>query len=304
MILHYRNCTLTGAVSLANSFGTSTHLASSPPTSPTFSIATTDTDVENRVDLHFLSINQNSYTEFASLPETQAMWAHDKSVENCPNILFDFSDAPASLMAPAVASQPPSGRKGKRRVRAAITSHNSSAVFTGDQGPACKPFACTFGCGLLSKDNYDWKKHEVTHLPEMWICMPDGGWPILDDSCVFCGLKDPQVSHFKTHNGIEQCRNAPQSRRCFARKDHLRNHIKRMHSQPDTEAGSPKSRNSAGHDLLDGWYREPPELASHHLGALWCGFCQTLLSNWAERLDHVGAHFGHGEDFSAWRPLN
>ena len=207
-------------------------------------------------------------------------------------------------MSPAAGLQSLSGRKGKRRISVAV-SHHCSAVFSRDQDPVSKPFACTFGCALFSKDNYDWRKHEVIHLPEMWVCMPDGGWPIFDDSCVFCGLKDPQVSHFKTHGGIEQCRSAPQSMRCFARKDHLRNHIKRMHAQQsDNKASSLKPRNSTGPDLLDGWYREPPELASHYPGALWCGFCQILLSSWAERLDHVGAHFGHGEEFSAWRPIN
>ena len=303
MTLHCGSCLLTDTISSANGFGTSRYLASSLPTSPTLSIATTDTDVETRVDLHFLSVNRNSlYTESASLPET--LLPHNISVKNCSNTLFDFSDVPASLMAPAAGSQPPSGRKGKRRV-SATASHISSAAFARDQDPALKPFACTFGCRLFSKDNYDWRKHEVTHLPEMWICMPDGGWPILDDSCVFCGLKDPQVSHFRTHSGIEQCRNAPQCRRRFARKDHLRNHIKRMHAQQsDTEVDQSKPKNSAEPDLLDGWYREPPELALHYPGALWCGFCQTLLSSWAERLDHVSAHFGHGEDFSAWRPLN
>ena len=226
---------------------------------------------------------------------------HDKSVGYRLNMLFNFGDMPASSMT-STRSQPSSGRKGKRRISA--SSNNSSIAVTHERDSVSTPFACTFGCGLFSKDNYDWRKHEVTHLPEMWICMPDG-WPILDDSCVFCGLEDPNVSHFKTHNGIEQCRNAPQSRRRFARKDHLRNHIKRMHGQQaDTKRDAQKPRNSAGRDLLDGWYREPPELASHYPGALWCGFCQTLLNSWADRLDHVGAHFGHGGDFSAWRPLN
>jgi hypothetical protein len=77
-----------------------------------------------------------------------------------------------------------------------------------------------------------------------------------------------------------------------------------MHAQSDIEASSSKPRNSDGPDLLDGWYREPPELASRYPGALWCGFCQTLLSSWAERLDHVGAHLGQGEDFSVWHPFN
>ena len=200
--------------------------------------------------------------------------------------------------------QSPSGRKGKRRISAAV-SNNSSAVFKHELDSVSKPFACTFGCGMFFKDNYDWRKHEVTHLPEMWICMPDGGWPILKDSCVFCGLKDPQVSHFKAHNGIEQCRNAPQVKRHFARKDHLRNHIKRMHGQkPGVETDPSRPRNSTGPDPLDGWYREPPELASHYPSALWCGFCQTFFSSWAERLDHVGVHLGRGEDFSAWHPFN
>lgn len=271
--------------------------------SPSFSISTPDTDVENGDDQHFLSVNENaSHTDITFPPEIDPLLQHDKPVGYHLDMLFNFDDTPVSSMT-SMALQRPSGRKGKRRISAAI-SNSSSAVVTSERDSVSKPFACTFGCGLFSKDNYDWRKHEVTHLPEMWICMPDG-WPILDDSCVFCGLKDPKVSHFKTHNGIEQCRNAPQSKRRFARKDHLRNHIKRMHALPsDTETDPSKPRNSTGPDLLDGWYREPLELASHYPAALWCGFCQILLSSWAERLDHVSSHLGHGEDFSAWRSLN
>lgn len=197
------------------------------------------------------------------------------------------------------------GRKGKRRI--SITSFASIQAPSQSPSPS-KPFPCTFPllCGKSFKDSHDWKRHEATHLPEMWICMPDGNPPVAYDRCAFCGLYDPRMSHFKTHYNIKDCLNNSLTARSFARKDQLRNHINRIHlkRKDDSGNGSPRFKIPSGPDLLEGWYREPTDLAVQYPAALWCGFCQTKFPTWVERVDHVGAHFQRGENLSTWTHLS
>jgi len=195
------------------------------------------------------------------------------------------------------AYQPPS-RKGKRLVGSNIVSGPSTAS---PEESATKRYPCTLGCEKSFNNKWDWERHETTHIPGMWICMPDGDPPILDAHCVFCGLFNPTPSHFNTHHDIERCSNAPPTARRFSRRHQLRAHINRVHLHNENiEAIPSKPNGSIAPDLLDGWKREPHDLLLHCPGALWCGICQMRFRTWSERSDHVGAHLQRGEDLDIW----
>jgi hypothetical protein len=193
-------------------------------------------------------------------------------------------------------------RKGKRRSSSNIQASPSSSEQS-EAYDANKPYFCTL-CGIPFREKHDWARHEATHLPEMWHCMPDGS-AVVYDHCAFCGLFNPRVLHFKIHHNVEACKSAPSNTRSFVRKDKLRDHINRVHLRcPDKKHDPSKPRNCSGLDMLDGWFREPPDLATNHPAALWCGFCQTTFLSWTERMDHVGEHLQRRETQSTWRPLN
>lgn len=206
------------------------------------------------------------------------------------------------INAPIHSTQQPR-RKGKRREPHIMPSYGQESPDPVLMVDVDKPFFCTNFCGRSFREQYDWKKHEAIHLPEMWHCMPDNS-PILYEHCAFCGLFDPRISHFKQHHNIDTCNSSRSVFRSFARKDKLRDHINRVHlgdSVPNSDTFKP--RNSSGPDLLDGWFREPSDLATNHPFALWCGFCKKMFANWKERMDHVGEHLQRKETQTAWQPL-
>ena len=189
-----------------------------------------------------------------------------------------------------------SGRKGKKRYTQP-TSYSSPPEENARSPSTVKRCFCTFFCGRDFHDAWDWKKHEATHLPEMWHCMPDG-IPYIGDSCAFCGEHDPQVSHFRTHLNIDECKQAVCVRRQFARKEQLWNHILRVHID-NTQSKDKRPRAYALPNRLNSWFREP-QLADSFPQALWCGFCQLTFPKWNERQEHVRRHFLSGDKRKGW----
>jgi hypothetical protein len=101
-------------------------------------------------------------------------------------------------------------------------------------GATDRPYQCTF-CTDSFKTKFDWTRHEKSlHLSlETWTCAPFG--PVETCSvvkkvvCAFCGIEDPGTEHLESH-GYEQCRDKPVAARTFYRKDHLRQHLRLVHS--------------------------------------------------------------------------
>jgi hypothetical protein len=164
------------------------------------------------------------------------------------------------------------------------------------------PCTLTF-CGKYLKSRYEWKRHEVTHLPGTWICMPDDT-PSYSDKCVLCGAHDPRISHFRTHFDLEACVNKSHQERAFVRKDKLKDHIRRVHLKQDSSGrdSSLSPLNTPRPSSLDCWRREP-DLVVMMPQALWCGFCKTSLVGWKERQSHVGKHLQEGALLTSWEFL-
>ena len=270
-------------------------LDSSFTLSPTYDNSTIVTDSQNKIEQHIVS-GSGSASQINSSP------LFGRPVETYPATPNKRNDVLAdAMLLKSSASQHP-GRKGKKRTVTNGLSNFSVAIsLPQEQGSVIKQYPCTFGCGKPFRDKHNWQRHEATHLPGMWICMPDDGFPVLDVYCVFCGFFDPKPEHFNTHHGIEICKNAPPTARRFVRRHQLRDHINRVHLQLENGgANSSGQKTSTRPDLLDGWKREPRDLASQYPHALQCGFCQRRFSTWSERSDHVGAHLQQGDDLSTW----
>lgn len=282
----------------------------SAPSSSNINSSSVNGDEQERTGPNFTSGHLSLETNFASKSQALQCNARGPAILHLPQQIRQEGDIQGARLLPPpglalLDGRRNTGRKGKRRINA--------ASLTGSRAPSqstspSKPFPCTFPllCGMSFKDKHEWKRHEATHMPEMWICMPDGAPPVIDDHCAFCGLYDPNWTHFNTHHGISECFNGDLIARSFARKDQLRNHINRKHLRGTSDIGSTllKPRNSFGTDLLDTWYRPPSDLAVQYPAALWCGFCQTTFPIWVERINHVGAHFQQGENLSTWTHLN
>ncbi|TID26890.1 hypothetical protein E2P81_ATG01351 [Venturia nashicola] len=175
-------------------------------------------------------------------------------------------------------------RKGKRR---AVNVDSSTMVPSRLQSPGksiSRPWPCTsVSCTNSARNLYEWKRHEATHVPGSWTCMPEGN-PVVNDTCVICGVVDPPVSHFRSHHNLDSCLAKASAEKEFSRKDKLNDHILRVHLR-ENSISAPKAPILARSALLEHWKREP---ASRQ--ARWCGFCQEYCPNWPERLTHVGSH--------------
>lgn len=147
-------------------------------------------------------------------------------------------------------------------------------------------FQCTF-CTDTFKSKYDWTRHEKSlHLSlEKWICAPLG--PVITDRatgekrCVYCDQLNPNDDHLETHNH-GQCEEKGLDARTFYRKDHLRQHLRLMHSCEMTE-------------FMENWKSVAVNINSR------CGFCAQRFTVWQERVDHLTAHFKAGAQMSEWK---
>lgn len=126
-------------------------------------------------------------------------------------------------------------------------------------------FRCTF-CGGSFKDRYQWRRHEETkHAPRTgWIC------------------KDTV------------CANKPIEDSIFFREDLFTQH-RTKHATP----GSPEARGCSQHTSTKFEIVLAKPIPQAH-PALQCGFCGERLSDWADRVNHIAAHFEKGANFSSW----
>jgi hypothetical protein len=146
-------------------------------------------------------------------------------------------------------------------------------------------FKCTFCCDTF-KHKYDWSRHEKSlHLNmEEWICTPHGGSVVLPLTgrvhCAYCSALDPTHDHLESHN-YGACQGGQTTPRTFRRKDHLVQHLRLVHGL-DTLP------------LIDDWKVHSAPVTSR------CGFCDTKLSSWDQRTDHLAAHFRSGKTMADW----
>lgn len=190
------------------------------------------------------------------------------------------------------------GKAQKLRVRFSGMGSNSSPL---EEQKCNSKWVCTF-CQKRSTGQWEWERHESTHAPPAirWICMPDGQ-AVQNDKCLFCGQESPDEAHMQRHC-IHECLNLPLEDRTFARKDHLKSHMARVHKG---EAYAVRSLmwqcSDEIHSVLPNWSRRTA--SSEYDGSmLWCGFCCTSMPDWTARLEHVARHLRRGQHVPTWHP--
>ncbi|KAF2763113.1 hypothetical protein EJ05DRAFT_495952 [Pseudovirgaria hyperparasitica] len=141
-------------------------------------------------------------------------------------------------------------------------------------------FWCTFAGCHVRLTSKTWKRHEETkHAPRhRWTCMLQGfrvqssltGSAI----CAFCGLTEPQDTHAFACSRISECQKRKNCERTFARKDHLKQHLKNFH-------------HSRFDKSMECWKIDADPSETHWT----CGFCGELLYGWNARALHISKHF-------------
>lgn len=152
--------------------------------------------------------------------------------------------------------------------------------------PNSRPFQCTFCCDSF-KSKYDWRRHEKSlHLDlEVWRCATTSGTLTRLGSteryCTYCNAAEPDLPHLETHNH-QACINRAPAARCFRRRDHLAQHLRVFHKLDNLPP-------------LDDWVEQAPAIKSR------CGFCNSSLTSWDERADHLAGHFRQGCTMRDWQ---
>ena len=125
-----------------------------------------------------------------------------------------------------------------------------------------KPYMYTSRCGASFANKYAWKKHEENkHPPRMWICK--------DEACVATQGK----------KGV------------FIRKDHFRDHLKKLH---------PNIKITQRH-VVDCC----KELKSNFDRSCVFKDCEESFESWDDRVDHIANHLKDAWHISQWRtPIN
>lgn len=147
-------------------------------------------------------------------------------------------------------------------------------------------YQCTF-CTDAFRTKYDWTRHEKSlHLSlEKYMCCPLGP-ETLDTAtgqriCAYCSHAEPTKDHIESHNH-RQCVEKGVDARTFYRKDHLRQHLRLVHDSK----------------LLP--HMETWKISMANVNSR-CGFCSQKFTVWAERNDHLAAHFKNGARMSEWK---
>lgn len=217
--------------------------------------------------------DSSSYSEFNDMSSNSASSYHSHS---------------SAAIDPSVLSRSASSLVGESRT-------SSWPISSGENASKFKAFQCTF-CGKSYKKKYDWVRHERSiHLPglDSWICsvpvspdQPHLIWLVNDSGprCIFCGTSSPTDEHMQSHE-FDACASRPISERKFTRKDHVWQHLKKFHRCRYWDGWKPNL--NLLHDRQD-------VVQSH------CGFCQTTLNSWEDRVEHLTLHFRAGLTMESW----
>ena len=145
-------------------------------------------------------------------------------------------------------------------------------------------YQCTF-CMADFANFGDWRRHEeVIHLVlDKWVCAPDGQYKNGTRECVYCEEVHAEQSNIPNICNASYCHGKGPADRVFARKDHLKQHLKRMHGisswRPSFDAWSQKAKG--------------PKRSR-------CGFCGQVFDDWQQRMQHIAWEFKNGQKMSMW----
>ncbi|KAA8898824.1 hypothetical protein FN846DRAFT_961767 [Sphaerosporella brunnea] len=146
-------------------------------------------------------------------------------------------------------------------------------------------YQCTF-CMADFANFGDWRRHEeVIHLVlEKWVCAPEGQYKSGTRECVYCDETHEEQSNIPNRCNARYCHGQGPMERVFARKDHLKQHLKRMHGittwRPAFEKWSKKANG--------------PRQSR-------CGFCSAVFEDWQLRMQHIAWEFKNGQKMSMWQ---
>ena len=157
-----------------------------------------------------------------------------------------------------------------------------------------RPFHCTF-CVDTFQTKYDWQRHEKSlHLSlERWMCAPEG--PVILDSagdgtvCAYCGIANPSATHAETFHEHSTCFDKGAASRTFHRKDHLRQHLRLVHS-----VTKPPQH-------IDSWKTARTGNGANGGVTSRCGFCNAHFDSWDDRATHLAGHFRAGATMKQWK---
>jgi len=162
---------------------------------------------------------------------------------------------------------------GRRKSTLRFQKRNNST-----QKQSTGKYQCTFCMATFSIAG-NWIRHEEgIHLVlSEWVCSPDGATDAETGLCIFC---EPDSCSGSCGSA---CATKEIGARTFSRKDHLKQHLGRVHH---TEW------NRLHHGR---WKRQlPPPVDSR------CGFCGESFNSWAARKTHIAEHFQDGKTMSEW----
>lgn len=127
-----------------------------------------------------------------------------------------------------------------------------------------KPYGCTFAqCNKRFGSKSDWKRHER-----------DQHFQAENYVCQFVHHPGPGKAADATHQCLTH----------FGKEQLFRRHYKDEHGETINEKDDPRIKAS--------------KIGKNHLNTFWCGFCKKIIvlkekltKGWAERFDHIDAHF-------------
>ncbi|KAM5371276.1 hypothetical protein ACJZ2D_008077 [Fusarium nematophilum] len=257
----------------------------SPPENEPASVSAIARAVASNSSLFEDSTNPDSLSRFSYLQDTPSAGSIDTSLSSGGSFSSANSYGSQKSLQPFESfGRTRSRRKKKRCLRRAGGAGAAPKTPLRTVG---KMFQCTF-CTETFGRKYDWQRHENSvHLPlERWVCAPNGPRaPNLNnsssESCVFCGLANPDDEHVEGHH-YSACQDRSLEQRTFNRKDHLRQHLRLFHDVGFEEWA------------MQGWRVTTPDIRSR------CGFCGRSMSTWEERADHISNHFKLGKTMADW----
>ncbi|KAI1497718.1 hypothetical protein F5X99DRAFT_395861 [Biscogniauxia marginata] len=167
-------------------------------------------------------------------------------------------------------------------------------------GAETRKYRCTF-CHAPFAKRFTWKRHEESvHAPQQqWICAPLGTKSREVESRSACPLCTNVYMRYPSFSSLlgecphhfDKCWQTPVKERTFFRQDALRQHIKGVHCRSNAEITI-----LAKLDLRNWMYAVDKEYD------LTCHFCGCSNQSWAERAQHILAHFDEGITIENWNP--
>ena len=116
--------------------------------------------------------------------------------------------------------------------------------------------------------------------------MYSGRLDLTDDGfvCAFCGITDPDNSHFDSHN-VYECESQGAARFSCKRRCDMVTHLDKVHGICERSQGEAVAAKCKYYNRKQTWA---------------CGFCVSTFSTFSERLKHLQAHFEYGMTLDDW----